>query len=170
MKKTVSMMLAIIIAAVAICTLATSAFAQNTSTTSNINLGIPDDDRLNETTAAPTTTKAPTTTAAPTTAAPTTTAPATAAPATTAESTTEATTAGTTVLQDIVGTLAPGQTAYEGQENDIITTTKPATTKKPAANVSTIPSTGSSTMAPVIALFALASIGTAVVVKSKKEN
>ena len=169
MKKTVSMLLAIIVAAVAICTLATSAFAQSTDTTTDINLGIPDDDRLNETTTT-TTTKVvtTTTTTAPTTT--TTTAPATTAEATTAEATTEATTAGTTVLQDIVGTLAPGQTAYEGQENDIITTAKPATTKKPAANVSTIPSTGSSTMAPVIALFALASIGTAVVVKSKKEN
>ena len=146
MKKTVSMLLAIIVAAVAICTLATSAFAQN--------FEIPDDPRLEETTVA---TTVPTTKA---TTVPTTVAPTTAAP------TTE-----TTALQDIVVTLAPGQTAYEGQDTEGTTaTTKPATTKKPAANVSTIPSTGSSTMAPVIALFALASVGAVAVVKTKKEN
>ena len=161
MKKTVSMLLAIIVAAVAICTLATSAFAQN--------FEIPDDPRLEETTVATTvpTTKATTvpTTVAPTTAAPTTAAPTTVAP-TTAAPTTESTT-----LQDNVVTLAPGQTAYEGQDTEGTTaTTKPATTKKPAANVSTIPSTGSSTMAPVIALFALASVGAVAVVKTKKEN
>ena len=163
MKKTVSMLLAIIVAAVAICTLATSAFAQ-------VDTGaIPDDPRLEETTVATTvpTTKATTvpTTVAPTTAAPTTAAPTTVAP-TTAAPTTEPTT-----LQDNVVTLAPGQTAYEGQDTEGTTaTTKPATTKKPAANVSTIPSTGSSTMAPVIALFALASVGAVAVVKTKKEN
>ncbi len=151
MKKTVSMLLAIIVAAVAICTLATSAFAQNFDT--------PDDPRLDETTVA---TTVPTTvaTTVPTTAAPTTAAPTTAAPST-----------EPTTLQDNVVTLAPGQTAYVGQDTEGTTaTTKPATTKKPAANVSTIPSTGSSTMAPVIALFALASVGAVAVVKTKKDN
>lgn len=161
MKKTVSMLLAIIVAAVAICTLATSAFAQN--------FEIPDDPRLEETTVATTvtTTKATTTTTTTTKAPETTTT--TKAPET--EATTAAPTTETTALQDIVVTLAPGQTAYEGQDTEGTTaTTKPATTKKPAANVSTIPSTGSSTMAPVIALFALASVGAVAVVKTKKEN
>ena len=152
MKKTVSMLLAIIVAAVAICTLATSAFAQN--------FEIPDDPRLEETTVATTVT---------TTKATTTTTTTTKAPETT--TTTKAPTTEPTTLQDNVVTLAPGQTAYEGQDTEGTTaTTKPATTKKPAANVSTIPSTGSSTMAPVIALFALASVGAVAVVKTKKEN
>ncbi len=154
MKKTVSMLLAVIVAAVAICTLATSAFAQ-------VDTGaIPDDPRLDETTVATTVT---------TTKATTTTTTTTKAPETT--TTTKAPTTETTALQDNVVTLAPGQTAYEGQDTEGTTaTTKPATTKKPAANVSTIPSTGSSTMAPVIALFALASVGAVAVVKTKKEN
>ena len=153
MKKTVSMLLAIIVAAVAICTLATSAFAAP-------DFGIPEDPRLDETTVATTVT---------TTKATTTTTTTTKAPETT--TTTKAPTTEPTTLQDNVVTLAPGQTAYEGQDTEGTTaTTKPATTKKPAANVSTIPSTGSSTMAPVIALFALASVGAVAVVKTKKEN
>ena len=148
MKKTVSMLLAILVAAITLCTFVTSAFA--------VEITDPVDDRLEPTTV--TTTKA-TTTAAPTTAAPTTTkaAETTAAP-TEAASTTKFT------LPDIVVTRPEGATVI-----DEGTTAAPATTKKPAANVSTIPSTGSSAVAPVIALLALAA-GTVAVVKTKKDN
>ncbi len=141
MKKTVSMLLAIIVAAIAICTLATSAFA--------IEITNPDDSRLETTTAAPTT-------AEPTTAAPTT------AEATTAEPTT----AESTTIQDEVVTRAEGETVIDEGET---TTKAPATTKKPASVNTVIPSTGSSIAVPAIALLALAA-GTVAVVKTKKDN
>ena len=130
MKKTVSMLLAIIVAAIAICTFATSAFANpdETTTTTVANNGItdPDDGRLNPPTTKPTTT-------------------------------------------DEVVTLKPGQTVIDEGSTKAPTTAKPATTKKPAANVSAIPNTGSSAVAPVIALLALEA-GAAAVVKTKKED
>lgn len=159
MKKTVSMLLAVIVAAIAICTFATSVFAAP-------DLGIPEDPRLDgNTTTTVATTAAPTTTA--TTAAPTTTA--TTAASTTAAETTTTTEAATesTTLQDITATRAPGQTVIDEGETTAAPTK--ATTKKPAANVSVIPSTGSSVAVPVIALLALAA-STAAVVKTKKDN
>lgn len=160
MKKTVSMLLSIIVAAVAICTFATSVFAQN--------INIPDDGRLDENTTVATTVA---TTAAPTTAA-TTAAPTTAAPtteATTAASTTEAPTTEPTTLQDEVATRAPGETVIDEGPTTAVATKAPSTTKKPAANVSVIPSTGSSIAIPAIALLALAA-STAAVIKTKKDN
>lgn len=162
MKKTVSLLLAVLIAAIGMCTFATSAFADETTTAAN-------DDPTDSwaTTEAPTT-AAPTTAA--TTAAPTTAAPTTAA--TTAATTTEpvagttvttaATTAGTTA-EDKVVTRAPGQTVIDEGE------TKPTTTKKPAKVDTDIPSTGSSIVVPAIALLALAT-GTVAVIKTKKED
>ncbi|MBQ8764263.1 MAG: hypothetical protein IJZ07_09195 [Clostridia bacterium] len=162
MKKTVSMLLAVLFAAIAVCTFATSAFA--------VEITDPSDGRLETTTVAPTT--AAPTTAAPTTAAPTTAAPTTAADTTAAPTTAADTTAADTTkftLPDIVVTLPEGVTVIdEGTTKAPATTKKPTTTKKPAANISTIPNTGSSA-APVIALLALAA-GTVAVVKTKKGN
>ena len=167
MKKTVSMLLAILVAAITVCTFATSAFADTTTTVASNGITDPNDGRLDPTT---TTTKAATTatTAAPTTTvAPTTTAAATTteASATTAASTTAK---ETTTEKDDVVTLPSGVTVIDEGSTKAPTTKKP-TTKKPAANVSTIPSTGSSVAAPVIALLALAA-GTVAVVKTKKDN
>ena len=83
MKKTVSMMLAILVAAITVCTFATSAFA-------NPEITVPSDDRFNPVT----------TTKATTTAAPTTTATTTAAPTTTATTTAAPTTAATTAAEE----------------------------------------------------------------------
>ena len=153
MKKTVSMLLAILVAAITVCTFATSAFADTTTTVASNGITDPNDGRLDPTT---TTTKATTTA---TTAAPTT----TEASATTAASTT----AKETTTEKVV-TLPSGVTVIDEGSTKAPTTKKP-TTKKPAANVSTIPSTGSSVAAPVIALLALAA-GTVAVVKTKKDN
>lgn len=177
MKKTISMLLAVLMAAIAVCTFGVSAFADETTVAAN------DDPTDAFVTAAPTAapTEAPTT--APATEAPTT-APATEAPATTAGSTEEAT---TNVLDGIIGgilgttdasqlqedldntptvTRDPSQTYID--EGDTTAAAAPATTKKPAKVESNIPSTGS-TVVPVIALLALAA-GTAAVVKTKKED
>lgn len=176
MKKTVSMLLAIIIAAIAICTFATTAFANPdaTTTTTVANNGItdPNDGRLEVTTTTKptttTTTKPSTTT---TTAAPSTTTT-TAAPV--SSTSTEASTSETVAVSketttEKIHTRPAGVTVIDEGTTKAPATTKPATTKKPAANVSAIPNTGSSAVAPVIALLALAA-GTVAVVKTKKED
>ncbi len=139
MKKTISMLLAIVVATVAICTLTVCAFAdgeettaattQATETTTEIDLG------------------RPTTTAAPTTAAPTT------AEATTADNgSTQATQAG-----DAEPTDSSTTSVDDGD-----------TTRAPASVDDDIPATGSGIVVPAVALLALAG-GVAVAVKSKKD-
>ena len=167
MKKTVSMLLAVLMAAIAVCTFGVSAFADETTVAANDD---PVDNFVTEapTTAAPTTaapTAAPTT-AAPTTAAPSTAAPTTAAPTTAAPSTTKSIAEKQSELDaEEVVTRDPSAPAPIIDET---TNAAPATTKKPAKVESNIPSTGS-TVVPVIALLALAA-GTVAVVKTKKED
>ena len=163
MKKTIALMLAMLFA---VCAFATTAYADPETTTT--------------TTAATTTTTAATTTTtvadpdAPddgfntTTTAATTTAAATTTTTTAAGDTTTTTTkaAGdTTTTTDAPVTNKPGETAYEGQDQE----GKPSTTKKPAAVDPTIPSTGSGIVVPAIALAVLAA-GTVAVIKTKKED
>ncbi len=155
MKKTVSMMLAILVAAITVCTFATSAFA-------NPEITVPSDDRFN-----PVTTTKATTTASPTTAATTTAAPTTAA-TTTAAPTTAATTTAAPTTEDEVVTRDPNYTVIDEGTTKAPTTAKPATTK-PAPNVSDFPDTGSGSVTPIIALLALAA-GAVAVVKTKKDN
>lgn len=158
MKKTVSMLLAIIVAAITLCTLATSAFAE---TTTEIEITDPTDPRLSTTVATTESTTAETTES--------TTAATTESTTATTESTTdESTTAGTTeksTAADVTATRAPGETYIDDSDE----TTKATTTKKPASVDSVIPSTGSSIAVPAIALLALAA-STVAVVKSKKDN
>ena len=156
MKKTVSLLLAVIFAAIAVCTFAVSAFADETTT----NVGnLPDWGVTDPTT---TTTKvADDTTTTTTKAADDTTTTTTKV----AESTTEAaaTTAGTTLADD---------TPVDGGSTTAIddgTTKAPATTRKPAVVDTVIPSTGSSVLVPAVALLALAA-GTVAVIKTKKDN
>lgn len=167
MKKTISMLLAVLMAAIAVCTFGVSAFADETTTLVN------DDptDAFVETTTEEATTKEATTKESTTKAAE-------------VETTTDL--AGTTVadttknpledilgalttatLPDIVVTRAPGETVID--EGDETTKAAPATTKKPAKVESNIPSTGSAVVVPAIALLALAA-GTVAVVKTKKED
>lgn len=141
MKKTLSMLLAVIIAALAICTMAVTVFADNDDPTDPL---------------AKTSTTAAATTAASTTAAPTTTAAATTA----APTTTKAAVSQTAKISDEIVTNAPGATAIDDG---------PATTKKAAAVVDSNPSTGSNIVVPVIAFLALTA-GVAAVVKTKKEE
>ena len=150
MKKTVSLLLAVIFAAIAICTFAVSAFAEPTDAPAGPNVGDWTDP-----------------TDPPSTAAPSTEASSTAAPSTEAASTeapsTAATTAGTTLADD---------TPVDGGSTTAIddgTTKAPATTKKPAVVDTVIPSTGSSVLVPAVALLALAA-GTVAVIKTKKDN
>lgn len=162
MKKTVSMLLAILVAAISLCTLATSAFA-DTTTTTEFNPADPTDSRL-------TTTEAPTTatTAASTTATTQATTQPTTASSTGTTATTEATTDGTTeksTAADVTATRKPGETYIDDSDE----TTKPTTSKKPASVDSVIPSTGSSIAVPAIALLALAA-STVAVIKTKKDN
>lgn len=153
MKKTVSLLLAVLFAAIAICTMAIGVFAAEDGKALAAN-----DDPANPY-AAGATTKAPAT-AAPTTAAPTA-APTTAAP-TAAPTTAVATLPASTLAPDIEKTNAPGQTAIDdGPE-----TKAP---KAPAKVISDNPSTGSSIAAPAVALLALAA-GVTVVVKTKKDE
>ncbi len=165
MKKTISMLLAVLMTALVACTFSMTAFADEATTVAA------NDDPTDAWVA---------TTAAPTTVAPTTAAPTTAAPTTTAAATTEAASeeATTNIIGDILGgigdlipdetvTLAPGQTVID--EGDATTAAAPATTKKPAKVESNIPSTGSGILVPAIALLALAA-GTVAVVKTKKED
>lgn len=174
MKKTFSMLLAVIMAAIAVCTFSVVGFAADEN-----------DDPVDAFVTAAAT-EAPT--AAPTeaaTQAPT--AAATQAPATTAapasEAATEATTAAAPLftlpeipsnLADILATapietLAPGQTAIDDGDTTAAATNAPATTRRPANVDNTIPGTGSSVIVPAIALLALAA-GTVAVVKTKKED
>lgn len=153
MKKTISLVLAVLFAAIAVCTLAISAFAApeaSTTTTTNDDLQGPTEP----------------TTAAPTTAAPTTT---TASGETTTGSdktTTAAGTTATTKAADVTKTNPNGQTNYVDPAEKI---TKATTKKAPAKVDSSIPSTGSEILVPAVALLALAA-GTVAVVKTKKDN
>lgn len=153
MKKTISLVLAVLFAAIAVCTLAISAFAApeaSTTTTTN-------DDAQGPTEP---------TTVAPTTAAPTTT---TASGETTTGSdktTTAAGTTATTKAADVTKTNPNGQTNYVDPAEKI---TKATTKKAPAKVDSSIPSTGSEILVPAVALLALAA-GTVAVVKTKKDN
>ncbi len=141
MKKTVALLLAVIIAAAAMLTMSVCVFADNDDPT----------DPLIATTAAPTTaaptTAAPATTAAPTTAAPTT-VPATAAPSSTASAQPVTNKEGVTAIDD-----GP--------------TTRATRIAAPVEDVN--PSTGSSIAVPAVALLAFA-VGAAAVVKTKKED
>lgn len=167
MKKTIALMLAMLFA---VCAFATTAYADPETTTTTTAA------TTTTTTAATTTTTTavndpdapndgfdPTTTTT-TTAAATTTTTTTAAGGTTTTTTTTA--AGdTTTTTDAPVTNKPGETAYEGQDQE----GKPSTTKKPAAVDPTIPSTGSGIVVPAIALAVLAA-GTVAVIKTKKED
>ena len=161
MKKTVSLLLAVLIAAVAMCTFAMTAFAdETTTTTTTVANDDPVDVRQTTTTTTTTTTTKATTT---TTTAPTTTS--------TTESTAPTTTAPTTEKTHVYD---PSNPAYEDQVDEnkptTTTTTKKATTTKAPAKVDTyIPSTGSEVVVPAIALLALAA-GTVAVIKTKKED
>lgn len=152
MKKTVSLLLAVLLAAVAVCTFAIGAFAAPG-----------DDDPVDErettstTVAETSTTKAEETTA--TTKADETTA------TTKEDGSTTVTATVTTTTPDVTKTMAASQTNYiDPDENS----TK-ATTKKPAKVDNAIPSTGSSVVVPAIALLAFAA-GVTAVVKTKKDN
>ena len=153
MKKTISLVLAVLFAAIAVCTLAISAFAApeaSTTTTTNDDAEGPTDP----------------TTAAPTTAAPTTT---TASGETTTGSdktTTSAGTTATTKAADVTKTMPASQTNYVDPDEK---GTKATTKKAPAKVDSSIPSTGSEILVPAVALLALAA-GTVAVVKTKKDN
>lgn len=155
MKKTISLVLAVLFAAIAVCTFAISAFADN-----NGNAGANDNDDLTGPTDPTTATTAAATT--------TTTAAATTTTTTTAsgETTTAAGTTATTKAADVTKTNPDGKTNYvDPAENS----TKPTTKKAPAKVDNSIPSTGSEILVPAVALLALAA-GTVAVVKTKKDN
>lgn len=152
MKKTISLVLAVLFAAIAVCTLAISAFAApeaSTTTTTNDDAQGPTDPTTTTTAAATTTTTAATTT-------------------TTAsdKTTTAAGTTATTKAADVTKTNPNGQTNYVDPDEKI---TKATTKKAPAKVDSSIPSTGSEILVPAVALLALAA-GTVAVVKTKKDN
>ena len=153
MKKTVSLLLAVIFAAIAICTFAVSAFAEPTDAPAGPNVGDWTDP-----------------TDPPSTAAPSTEASSTAAPSTEAASTeapsTAATTAGTTLADD---TPVDGGSTTAIDDGTTKAPTAATTTKKPAVVDTVIPSTGSSVLVPAVALLALAA-GTVAVIKTKKDN
>ena len=177
MKKTVSMLLAVIMAAIAVCSFSVIGFADETVANDD-----PVDSFVTEATKAPVTeaaTKAPATEAA------------TKAPeATNAPEASTAASEETTkdplqnFIESILTTKSAEEVSKENEAEEAVTgvpgqtaiddgkeTTKaaPATTaKKPAKVESNIPSTGSSVV-PVIALLALAA-GTVAVVKTKKED
>lgn len=176
MKKTISMLLAVLMAAVAVCSFSVIGFADETAAANDD----PVDAFVTEATKAPevTVTKAPEVTVPDVTV---TKAPETSVPA--AEATTE------DPLKDFIDSILASTTksaaevSKENEAEEIVTakpgvtfiddgeeTTKaPATTKKPAKVESNIPSTGSSVVVPAIALLALAA-GTVAVVKTKKED
>lgn len=152
MKKTISLVLAVLFAAIAVCTLAISAFAApeaSTTTTTNDDAQGPTDPTTATTAATTTTTAAATTT-------------------TTAsdKTTTSAGTTATTKAADVTKTNPNGQTNYVDPDEKI---TKATTKKAPAKVDSSIPSTGSEILVPAVALLALAA-GTVAVVKTKKDN
>ncbi len=151
MKKTVSLLLAVLLAAVAVCTFAIGAFAA------------PDnDDPVDERETTSTTVAETSSTKAEETSS---TAKADETTSTTKED--DSTTATvTTTSPDVTKTMAVSQTNYiDPDENS----TKATTTKKPAKVDNTIPSTGSSVVVPAVALLALAA-GVTAVVKTKKDN
>ena len=151
MKKTISLVLAVLFAAIAVCTLAISAFAApeaSTTTTTNDDAQGPTDPTTATTAAATTTTTAAATT--------TTTA--------SDKTTTSAGTTATTKAADITKTNPNGQTNYVDPAEKI---TKATTKKAPAKVDSSIPSTGSEILVPAVALLAA---GTVAVVKTKKDN
>ena len=153
MKKTISLVLAVLFAAIAVCTLAISAFAApeaSTTTTTNDDAQGPTDPTTATTAAATTTTTAAATT--------TTTA--------SDNTTTSAGTTATTKVADVTKTNPNGQTNYVDPDEKI---TKATTKKAPAKVDSSIPSTGSESLVPAVALLALAA-GTVAVVKTKKDN
>lgn len=153
MKKTISLVLAVLFAAIAVCTLAISAFAApeaSTTTTTNDDAQGPTDPTTATTAAATTTTTAAATT--------TTTA--------SDKTTTSAGTTATTKVADVTKTNPNGQTNYVDPDEKI---TKATTKKAPAKVDSSIPSTGSEILVPAAALLALAA-GTVAVVKTKKDN
>ncbi len=149
MKKTISLLLAIVVAAIAICTLSVCAFADETTTaeattaketTTAIDLGDP-----RETTTAPTTTKADAST--------------TKADASTTKADASATATQAASGDDVVTNPSGVTSIDDGDE----------TTKKAPAKVDDeIPNTGSGVVVPAVALLALAG-GVAVAVKSKKD-
>lgn len=153
MKKTVSLLLAVLLAAVAVCTFAIGAFAAPDNNDDPV-----DERETTSTTVAETsTTKAEETTA--TTKADETTS------TTKEDGSTTVTATVTSTTPDVTKTMAASQTNYiDPDENS----TK-ATTKKPATVDTTIPSTGSGVVVPAIALLALAA-GVTAVVKTKKDN
>lgn len=158
MKKTIALMLAMLFA---VCAFATTAFADESTTVteadtteatqaateSTTNDDV--DDGFNTTTTVPVSEDSTTTTEADDSS------------STTAEADDDATT--TSTVADVTATLAPGETAYDGQGDEN------STTKKPAAVDTTIPSTGSGIVVPAIALAVLAA-GTVAVIKTKKED
>lgn len=164
MKKTISLVLAVLFAAIAVCTFAISAFADNnanagadTGANAGANAGANDNDDVQGPTDPTTATTAATTA---TTAAATTTTTAS------GETTTAAGTTATTKAADVTKTNPNGQTNYvDPAENS----TKATTKKAPAKVDSSIPSTGSEILVPAVALLALAA-GTVAVVKTKKDN
>ncbi len=166
MKKTIALMLAMLFA---LCAFATTAFADETTTEAKETTTVADketttnDDKTGDGFDETTTVKETTTKAADTT----TTTVADSTTTTKAGDTTTTTVAGnTTTTTELVGTLAPGQTAYDGQDQEgKVTTTK----KTPAKVESAIPSTGSGIVVPAIALAVLAA-GTVAVIKTKKED
>ncbi|MGN0572645.1 MAG: hypothetical protein ACI4IX_01780 [Acutalibacteraceae bacterium] len=160
MKKTVSLLLAVIFAAIAVCTFAVSAFAEPEDT----DTPVVSTEGWVDPTEAPST-DAPSTDA-PSTDAPSTDAPSSEAPSTDAPSTEASSDTNTT------GTTLADDTPVDGGSTTAIddgTTKAPATTKKPAVVDTVIPSTGSSVLVPAVALLALAA-GTVAVIKTKKDN
>ena len=147
MKKTISLVLAVLFAAIAVCTLAISAFAApeaSTTTTTNDDVQGPTDPTTATTAAATTTTTVAATT--------TTTA--------SDKTTTSAGTTATTKAADVTKTNPNGQTNYvDPAEKSTMATTK----KAPAKVDSSIPSTGSEILVPAVALLALATGSVAVV-------
>ena len=146
MKKTISLLLAIVVAALAICTLTISAFAdpaEGETTTATTAAETTKEETTKETTTAidlgdpreTTTTKVETT------------------------ATTKADATATTKADSDVVTNPSGVTSIDDGNS---------TTKKPASVDSEIPDTGSGIVVPAIALLALAG-GVTVAVKSKKD-
>lgn len=156
MKKTISLVLAVLFAAIAVCTFAISAFAAPEASTTTTTRAADNDDVQGPTDPTTATTAATTTT----------TAAATTTTTASGETTTAAGTTATTKSADVTKTNANGQTNYvDPAENS----TKATTKKAPAKVDSSIPSTGSEILVPAVALLALAA-GTVAVVKTKKDN
>ena len=147
MKKTVSMLLAVLMAAIAVCTFGVSAFADETTAAANDD---PTDDFV---TAAPT--EAPT--EAPTT-----------APATKAEDATKETEKATDPTKAPETSLAGTEVVTLPEGVTSIDEGPTSTTKAPAKVDNVIPDTGSGVVVPAVALLVLAA-GTVAVVKTKKD-